>query len=113
MCELQKIIGFQKEIRNGIVFAKYSTLFYIAGQTGVFHNVRKHSQEFLPIKENNTFTAMALGDMNLLALASKGSSPKLMIYNLKSRESHLLPNPDLNKFVKFCSYICLIYLHDF
>lgn len=93
MIELQHLVGFQKKIKNGIAFTNHATLFYVGGQTGVFHNIKKNRQKFLPLSEKNEFTAMALGAKNLLALASKRLTPKIMIYNLKSTETYTLTNP--------------------
>lgn len=104
MCELQRIVGFKKEIRNSFVFSGKSTIFYISGQTGILHSLKHNRQTFFPIIEKNEFTAMALNGKNLLALASKGLAPKLTIYNLKSNDRFTLPGTKENRFVEFSSY---------
>lgn len=101
MCELERIIGFNKEIRNGLVFSGKSTIFYISGQTGVHHSLKNDTQKFFPVAENDEFTTMALNGKNLLALASKGLVLKLMIYNLKSNDKFSLPNSDIGRFVGY------------
>lgn len=104
MCELQLIVGFKKEIRNSFVFSGKSTIFYISGQTGIHHNLKHNRQRFFPLIEKNEFTAMALNGKNLLALASKGLTPKLTIYNLKSSDKFILPGSNVNRFVEFYLY---------
>lgn len=104
MCELQRIVGFKKEIRNSLVFSGKSTIFYISGQTGIHHSLKHNGQRFFPVIETNEFTAMALNGNNLLALASKGLAPKLTIYNLKSSDKFILPGSNVNRFVEFYSY---------
>ena len=101
MCELQRIIGYNKEIKNGLVFSGKSTIFYISGQTGVHHSLKDDVQRFFPLIERDEFTAMELNRKNLLALASKNVSPKLAIYNLKSNDKFILPNSDFDRFVEF------------
>lgn len=93
MCELQRIIGLQHKVKGGIVFQKYSTLFYLSGQTGIFHSLKDDVQGFYPISEISEFTAMALGEKNILALATKGLAPKIEIHNLKLVDKYTLPNP--------------------
>lgn len=92
---LSKVVGYQSSVRGNVGFSNHNVLFYLSGQIGVYHDLKKTKpQKFVNLREDNWVTAIAFGLDNFLAAATKGKSPNISVFNLKTQEKVMLPKPE-------------------